>query len=658
MKRKAWIRLSLLVTGLALALVVVLVPLPGFGAQYSASQKRAQESHWMGALAGANPAKQIVYVDSGAGNNGNSGADPQHAVATLARALAIAQAGDTIVLNPGGSETLTAGLSLTAAQINIVCPVVNPDSGYTLSGAGTLDLLTVSAADCRLAGLKFVHTGATANAAGVLTTAAADRLTVQNCVFDDSAISATWTGAGVEITDDCNDVQITSCRFKDLHRGVLFATATGKNQIDSRIRDCVFWVGQATAFGIHAAPAGTGTVVGMEVQNCLFRELDGDGTSATDSWDGSDGTNANSGPISFGAAVDQYTIADCGAYTASAETFTNLQAINVGAAGALVNNDTGSGDVTTIASNVSDILADTGTTGVLVAADAITASVLAANAITASEVADGAIDAGAIADGAIDAATFAAGAVDASAIASNAITSAKLATDSIGADEIANDAIDAGAIANSAIDAATFAAGAIDATAIAADALTAAKLATNTIGADEVADDAIDAGAIANAAIDAATFADDTSLAPGSASGTTDIDISESDYTSWVTLLTITPGASETIYDLCIDFDWNKATTGFDTIATGSDTLDVIALTKVDGTNWRGIASVTQVTATGAGTIDASVSGARLQLGSVAVGGSILIQCKVNAERGDVEIPYRATWRGPAPTITEVSAGA
>ncbi|HUT95297.1 MAG TPA: hypothetical protein VMY37_37935 [Thermoguttaceae bacterium] len=73
------------------------------------------------------------------------------------------------------------------------------------------------------------------------------------------------------------------------------------------------------------------------------------------------------------------------------------------------------------------ILADTGTDGVVLAADAITAAKIAADAITNAEIANDAIGATEIADAAIDAATFAAGAIAAAGIADNALDAATFA---------------------------------------------------------------------------------------------------------------------------------------------------------------------------------------------------------------------------------------
>ena len=145
---------------------------------------------------------------------------------------------------------------------------------------------------------------------------------------------------------------------------------------------------------------------------------------------------------------------------------------------------------------------------------------------------------------------------------------------------------------------------------------------------------------------------------PIEATGTADIDISAGDYTGFLTLLTITPAAGSSLADVVIDLDWNKATTGFDTVATAADTLDVVCVSKVDGTNWRTIATGTQVTANGDGSLEDHESGQRFKLGMIGVNGAVKVMVKISAEHDDVEIPYRVMYRGPAaPTITPVAAG-
>lgn len=289
-----------------------------------------QASHFGGAVAAASPLGKILYVDSTAGVDGNDGLSEQHPLLTLTRAIALADAGDTIVCIPGGSETVTSTLAMATARVKVVCPVRNAASGFTITGAGTLALMTVSAADCHVEGLKFAHTGATSSTAKILTTNAADRLTVRRCLFDDTAIATTFTGFGVEVVNACDDVLIEDCTFLDCHRGVKFTIATGVTCARPRISGCTFFVGQATAFGICSALTGTGIVQGLVVSRCEFIEANGSGAAATAAWNGTNGTDATRGPIKFEAAVDQFLVTDCRAYTLANYSFQN-QCVNSGA---------------------------------------------------------------------------------------------------------------------------------------------------------------------------------------------------------------------------------------------------------------------------------------------------------------------------------------
>lgn len=137
---------------------------------------------------------------------------------------------------------------------------------------------------------------------------------------------------------------------------------------------------------------------------------------------------------------------------------------------------------------IADILADTGTDGVVLAADAITAAKIADDAFSSEH--------------------FATGCITADAFAADAIVAATLATGAITSDAFGADCITAAAIADDAFVAANFATGCITADAFAASAIVAATLATDCITAAKIADGAIDAGAIATDAIGAAEIAE------------------------------------------------------------------------------------------------------------------------------------------------------
>ena len=310
--------------------------------QLSKGNQIVQEKQASRAVAKASPLGDVLYVSSNNGNDGNDGLTKRTALQTLTRAVALALAGDTIVLEPGGTETVTAAIGVAVARLKIICPVKNPRSGYAISGAGTLDLISVTAADAHISGLQLKHTGATASASGIKGSAAAHRLTVENCVVDDMAIVTTKTGVGVEITAGADDVMVRRCTFLDTKYGVQLAASSTNESDRPVIEDCVFHVGGSAFFGIHMACA-TGKIQAPRIERCAFMEADGDGSAAGTAWDGSDGTNGTQGPILMGAAVDQYVIRDCVAYTALAQSFDTLNAINAGAAGDSIANRTGEG---------------------------------------------------------------------------------------------------------------------------------------------------------------------------------------------------------------------------------------------------------------------------------------------------------------------------
>ena len=147
-------------------------------------------------------------------------------------------------------------------------------------------------------------------------------------------------------------------------------------------------------------------------------------------------------------------------------------------------------------------------------------------------------------------------------------------------------------------------------------------------------------------------------LEPDVSSGTTDVDISEADYTGFIAVLTVTP-PSGGLSDLVIDLDFDKATSGVNEVATNADTLDCQLQLSVDGTNYVGVENMTQITLTGTkGTIANGVGGHRFKVGAVDEDALIKVLVKLNAERADAEIPYRVTYRGlAAPTVTAVAAG-
>ena len=141
-----------------------------------------------------------------------------------------------------------------------------------------------------------------------------------------------------------------------------------------------------------------------------------------------------------------------------------------------------------------------------------------------------------------------------------------------------------------------------------------------------------------------------------SVAGTTDIDVSASDYTTSVALLTLEPAASSAMYDVKVIFDCDKATTGMDDVG-GAATAIFKVSRKVDGTNWRtdisDIANVT--TALVMSSMDsASVT---LHLGTIDPDSDARVEITLGNETGgDFELPYKLHYRASSSaTITEVA---
>lgn len=159
-------------------------------------------------------------------------------------------------------------------------------------------------------------------------------------------------------------------------------------------------------------------------------------------------------------------------------------------------------------------------------------------------------------------------------------------------------------------------------------------------------------------------------LVPTTATGTTDVDVSASDYTAGagVPILTIAPAAGAPLWDVVIDLDLNKDVTGLLVVNT-AETVQFVIESKIDGTNWRSLAMSWPAasSATGLGVPDAAddldaaddAVGVRFRIGSVGVTQQVRVNLLLSAETGgDAEIPYAVHYRGmAAPTITAVAAG-
>ena len=152
-----------------------------------------------------------------------------------------------------------------------------------------------------------------------------------------------------------------------------------------------------------------------------------------------------------------------------------------------------------------------------------------------------------------------------------------------------------------------------------------------------------------------ATIVDATQNTVGEVTGDADIDISEAVYTGYINILTVIAPATG-LASCRIDIDANKEITGWDTISTAADTIDIVLVGQFDGTNYRTIENATQIAANGDGSLENNESGVSFNIGPLGPNESLQIHVKLSAERDDVELPYRVTYVGAAPTVTPVAA--
>lgn len=127
-------------------------------------------------------------------------------------------------------------------------------------------------------------------------------------------------------------------------------------------------------------------------------------------------------------------------------------------------------------------------------------------------------------------------------------------------------------------------------------------------------------------------------------------------------MMTITPTGP--IYDVTLDLDNNKASTGLLIVYTTS-TVQFIIERKIDGTQWRvtdhwpSTGSNTGLAVADIGNdLDAADDGVgkRFNLGNIGADEEVRIMFETDTEQGDTEIPFALTFRGSEPVLTIVAA--
>lgn len=517
------------------------------------------------------------WVDSGSATGADSagyGQNPDKPFLTLdyADTQCTANNGDIVRLMPGHAESFGtgAGFSLATAGVTVeglgngadrpTFTFAHTAAACTITGASItlknvvlvagidsiVAPLTVSGADCLLEAVEWRDTTDIEFISGLITTAAADRLTIRDCFYNgylsgNACTSGFWiVGANGLLIEDCRFFGVASTAFVDFE-GTLSNKAV--------IRRCTFY--NVARVALTNNIADTITQSKWVAEQCYDVETGtmfegGSGTAlaavsytavtlADDSI-----TAAKIAANAIGASEIADNAIDAGAIAAGAidaATFAAdaLQAMQDEAEDALEGENldhlaattTAAADMTTevtdgsvisrILSKTSDTSTYSPTTDALemlsdkaggfsgdggaAQDDSAKASLDLLHTDVDAILADTGTDGVVLAAGAITLATFGAnaigagviadGTIDASAIASAAITADKIAEDAIAAAKIATGALTADAFAADAIVAATLATGALTADAFAANAIVAATLAADTLQA--VQDEAEDA---------------------------------------------------------------------------------------------------------------------------------------------------------------------
>lgn len=115
----------------------------------------------------------VFFVDSGSGSDNNAGDDPANPLATAdyANGLCTANNGDHIFFMPGHAETITTPITMDIAGVTL-WGWGRGRSMPALTGSGAIDIITVTAANCRIHGLRLI--GASASVTAHINVAAAD----------------------------------------------------------------------------------------------------------------------------------------------------------------------------------------------------------------------------------------------------------------------------------------------------------------------------------------------------------------------------------------------------------------------------------------------------------------------------------------------------
>jgi hypothetical protein len=153
----------------------------------------------------------VFWVDSGTGSDDNRGDDPGRPFATIDYAIGqcTASNGDVIYVFPGHAENVASASAITVdiAGITII-GLGNGTNRPTLTYTATTSTVVVSAANCKIANIRFVSG---INDLAVFLTLGANNATVENCDFITASTYEAFNFIGITTTYDY--ATIRGCRF-------------------------------------------------------------------------------------------------------------------------------------------------------------------------------------------------------------------------------------------------------------------------------------------------------------------------------------------------------------------------------------------------------------------------------------------------------------
>jgi hypothetical protein len=183
-----------------------------------------------------NPLHDVIFVDATNGNNSNDGHDRRRAKATIAAAVAVAEAGDTIYCEGSFSEAVTVAV----AGLRIIG--VGPATQRAIwTGDADAVCLTISGVEgCLVEGFRFRPPAYSAGTPAAIALASGSNYTiVRNCRFQ----GKTGSYYGIKAVSSDN-VQILDNEFKYLNN----VTTVNGTAIASTSGDMSGWVVKGNRF--------------------------------------------------------------------------------------------------------------------------------------------------------------------------------------------------------------------------------------------------------------------------------------------------------------------------------------------------------------------------------------------------------------------------